>query len=84
MKSLMKLYLSGDLFRYVYEDRFKVCNTTNKAEGGINNPIGSFVSNRKGVELEQQATMVELYLLSKSKGYNKKMIAKLLSRKNCH
>ena len=84
INSLMRLWRSGDLFRYVIEDRFKVYNTTNKVEGGINNPIGLLVTNHRGIKVEQQATMIELFLLSKSKGYNKKKIAKFLSRKNCH
>ena len=67
--------MSGDLFRWVLEDSFRVFNTVNKAEGGINRDIADLVRYHRGLDVDQQATMIELYLLSKSKGYNKKKIA---------
>ena len=35
---LLKVYSSGNLFRCVYENNFKLANTNNFLEGGINSP----------------------------------------------
>ena len=62
--------LLGNLFRCVYENNFKLANTNNFLEGGINSPIRRLLSQHRGMKYEHQMRLVELYLFKRSKLYN--------------
>ena len=64
------MYSSGNLFRYVYENNFKLANTNNFLEGGINFPIRRLLSQHRWMKYEHQMQLVELYLFKRSKLYN--------------
>ena len=67
---LLKVYSSGNLFRCVYENNFKLANTNNFLEGGINSPIRRLLSQHRRMKYEHQMQLVELYLFKRSKLYN--------------
>ena len=53
-----------------YENNFKLANTNNFLEGGINSPIRRLLSQHRGMKYEHQMQLVELYLFKRSKLYN--------------
>ena len=67
---LVKLFKSGDLFRWVYEKRFKVCNTSNSLEGGVNSRIKDLIRRHRGADSLTKCKIVEVYLLTRFENYN--------------
>ena len=67
---LLKVYSSGNLFRCVYENNFKLANTNNFLEGGINSPIRRLLSQHRGMKYEHLMQLVKMYLFKRSKLYN--------------
>ena len=65
---LVKLFKSGELFRYVYELGFKVGRTSNSIEGGINSRIKDLIRRHRGADDATKCKIVELYLLTRVKG----------------
>ena len=62
-KKLYNLWKSGELFACVIEDRFKVYNTTNKVEGGVNTGISELIADHRGATEEMQCFIVEVFLM---------------------
>jgi hypothetical protein len=51
---LLRVYESGNLFRHVYETKFKLANTNNFMEVGINSPIRRLQRKHNGVRDQNQ------------------------------
>ena len=74
---LKKLYESGDLFRWVFENRFVVNNTTNSVEGGVNAPLKDKLRNHKGARTETKIMIAFVYLYTRSINYNYRKLCQL-------
>ena len=72
---LTRLFNSGDLFRYVYELKFKVARTSNSVEGGINSRIKDLIRRHRGADDLTKCKIVELYLLTRTADFKKSKLS---------